>query len=103
MLKVLPHYPLDGQSATVEMHSMQALIPLDPSLQELLALPGPLVRGVTHKKTIILYLRSKMESTRNDPSIFDRQSVVLLYELLILLLRQNGVCKESYRSSILFS
>lgn len=88
---MLPHYPLDGQSATVEVHSMQSLMPQDPNIQELLVLPGPLVRGVTHKKTIMMYLRSKMESTRTDPTIFDRQSVILLYELLILLLRQNGV------------
>ncbi|KAJ1527871.1 hypothetical protein ONE63_007809 [Megalurothrips usitatus] len=91
LLKVVPSYPLDGQSATVEVHSMQSLIPQDQNLHDLLALPGPLVRGVTHKKTIILYLRSKMESTRNDPAIYDWQSVVLLYELLILLLRQNGM------------
>ncbi|XP_052130597.1 uncharacterized protein LOC113215394 [Frankliniella occidentalis] len=91
LLKVLPHYPLDGQSASIEVHSLQSLIPQDASLQELLALPGPLVRGVTHKKTIILYLRSKMEATRTDPSVYDRQSVILLYELLILLLKQNGM------------
>ena len=92
MLKILPHYPLDGQSAAVEMYSLQSLMPQDANVNELLALPGPLVRQVTHKKTIISYLRSKMESTRSDPSVYDRQSVILLYELLVLLLRQNGVC-----------
>ncbi|KAL5275136.1 SEC16A family protein [Megaselia abdita] len=70
--------------------------------------PGPLVKGITHKKTVIEYceerikmgpissrLRSYQSSSNSLQSLGSQQpnqsSYVLLWNLLILLLRQNGV------------
>jgi hypothetical protein len=43
-VKVLPHYPLDGQPAAVEIHDMQSLVSSDETVKELQGFPGPLVR-----------------------------------------------------------
>lgn len=70
------------------------------------AFPGPLVRGVTHKKTVIefcedqirhgppsMVLRSRGNSVSsvNSMSPVNRSSFTLMWNLLILLLRQNGM------------
>jgi hypothetical protein len=44
VVKILPHYPLDGQPATVEIHDIQSLISSDETMKELQNFPGPLVR-----------------------------------------------------------
>lgn len=90
MVRVPPHYPLDGQPATVDFGGMQALLASNDEYKELANYPGPLIRGITHKKTIIEYCESKIRQAGNM-HIKDCQSYVLMWELLILLIRQNGV------------
>jgi hypothetical protein len=48
-------------------------------------------RGDTHTRTIITYCMRKLKKAESDPDLFDRESVILLWKLLILLLTQNGV------------
>jgi hypothetical protein len=43
-VKVLAHYPLDGQPATVEIHDIQSVVISDESIKELQDFPGPLIR-----------------------------------------------------------
>lgn len=90
-IQVLPHYPIDGQPPIVEILDMQKLLADDPEQQELNEYPGPLIKGVTHKKTLIEYCETKIKRAMNGPSFNDRDSYILMWELLILLLRQNGV------------
>lgn len=89
LLNILPHYPADGQTAMVEVINVQSLLIDDEEMRELSEFPGPLVRGVTHKKTVIDYCENKIKKANNN--IQDVESYVLMWELLILLLRQNGV------------
>lgn len=89
-VKVLPNYPLDGQSASVEVRNLQDCF-ADEEFIELSEFPGPLVRGVTHKKTVIEYCENKIRNVAYNDQIVDVDSYVLMWELLILLLRQNGV------------
>lgn len=44
VVKILPHYPLDGQPATVEIHDMQGMVSSHETVKELQGFPGPLVR-----------------------------------------------------------
>lgn len=90
VVRVPPHYPLDGQSAAVEFGSLHAVLASNEEYNELANFPGPLIRGVTHKKTIIEYCESKIKQA-NSHSFKDCQSYILMWELLILLIRQNGV------------
>jgi hypothetical protein len=43
-VKVLPHYPLDGQPASVEICDIQSVVVSDDSVRELQDFPGPLIR-----------------------------------------------------------
>nr|CAD7455561.1 unnamed protein product [Timema tahoe] len=90
LLRVMPHYPLDGQSATVEIHDMQALPGLEDTRQELRDFPGPLVRASSSKNYLINFCTRKIKSAGKDPGLFDRGSVILLWRLLVVLLKQNG-------------
>lgn len=90
LVKILPNYPLDGQTASVEIHSLQNFFN-DHEFSELNEFPGPLIKGVTHKKTIIEYCENKIRNVTYNDQIVDVDSYVLMWELLILLLRQNGV------------
>lgn len=47
--------------------------------------------GVTHKKTIIEYCENKIKKAMVNEEITDRASYILLYELMIMLIQQNGV------------
>lgn len=96
LVKILPHYPLDGQPATVEVGSIQQLLINDDEYKELADFPGPLIKGVTHKKTIIEYCENKIKTAAYNQEIVDTQSYILMWELLILLIRQNGVCHYAF-------
>lgn len=91
LLKILPNYPIDGQSAAVEIHNLSLILTNDEEHKELQQFPGPLLLGVTHKKTIIEYCENKIKFALNNADIVDPDSYVLMWELLILLIRQNGV------------
>lgn len=46
---------------------------------------------MTHKKTIIEYCENKIKKAASNDEIVDRASYILLYELMIMLIQQNGV------------
>ncbi|KAJ2946784.1 hypothetical protein O0L34_g12847 [Tuta absoluta] len=87
---VRPSYPVDGLPATVHIMSLASALARDPMAQELAAYPGPLIKGVTHKMSVIEYCQSRgRTAARAAPR--DHIGYVLVWELLALLLRQNGV------------
>lgn len=90
-MKILPNYPIDGQNATVEIYNLSTLLTNDEEYKELHQFPGPLLLGVTHKKTIIEYCKNKIKFALNNTDIIDPDSYILMWELLILLIRQNGM------------
>ncbi|XP_023718368.1 uncharacterized protein LOC111870357 isoform X4 [Cryptotermes secundus] len=103
VVKVLPPNPLDGQPATVEIHNIQDVVSSDETVRELQDFPGPLIRGVTHKNSVITYCMRKLKKAESDPELFDRESVILLWKLLILLLRQNGAVVGADIAGLLLS
>ncbi|CAH1130815.1 unnamed protein product [Ceutorhynchus assimilis] len=90
-VRILPHYPMDGQNAVVELCDFQVFLENEPDYIELSSFPGPLIKGVTHKKQIIEYCDGKIRGAANNRDIVDNESYVLMWELLILLIRQNGM------------
>lgn len=72
----------------------------DKTRRVLQSYPGPLVRGVSHKKTVIEFCEEKM---KQDQSIVasQRASYSLLWSYLILMLRQNGNYTEGDISELL--
>ncbi|KAJ8734432.1 hypothetical protein PYW08_013682 [Mythimna loreyi] len=83
-------YPVDGVPATVHVLSLAHALQHLPHAAELAAFPGPLVKGVTHKKSVIEYCTVRMRSAEREGAR-DVTGYVLLWELLALMLRQNGV------------
>jgi len=53
--------------------------------------------GVTHKKTIIEYCENKIKKAVINEEMIDRASYILLYELMIMLIQQNGVSFSSLK------
>lgn len=52
---------------------------------------GPLVPCQTHKQQVAVFCQQKIRRATEDANqLVDRQSYILLWELLLLLLRQNG-------------
>lgn len=93
LLRVLPNYPIEGDAPIVEVCNLQQILESDEEFKELNSFPGPLVKGVSHKKTIIEYCENKIRSAGFNNDIVDVDSYVLMWELLILLIRQNGVIR----------
>ena len=74
--------------------------------RELAAFPGPLKPGVTHKNDVIKFCERKIAASRNRADIADRESYILLWEMLILMLRQKGQVTSTgnfFLSSIFFA
>ncbi|XP_060810619.1 uncharacterized protein LOC106132932 isoform X2 [Amyelois transitella] len=89
---VRPSYPVDGAPATVHVLALGAALRAarDPHQEQLAAYPGPLVKGVTHKKSVIEYCTARARSAHKDGRR-DPVGYALVWELLALLLTQNGV------------
>ena len=112
LLRVLPNSPKDGVAAHIELHDLNVLLGDLPTAQEMKFFPGkmtcfileekflnliydcgtgPLVPGQTHKQQVAVFCQQKIRrATEDSHQLVDRQSYVLLWELLLLLLRQNG-------------
>ncbi|CAL1294283.1 unnamed protein product [Larinioides sclopetarius] len=74
----------------IRIQTMQALREEEESFQELKNHQGPLIRGLTHKNDVIEFCNRKIKSIKSLEDIVDRDSYILLWELMVLLLRQNG-------------
>ncbi|XP_051893434.1 protein transport protein Sec16A [Pristis pectinata] len=90
LLKVLGNLPSEGQPALVEIHSLETILQHMPEQEELRSFPGPLAKEETHKVDVINFAQNKAtECLRND-ELLDKESANLLWELIVLLCRQNG-------------
>ncbi|CAH1786045.1 unnamed protein product [Owenia fusiformis] len=90
LIKVLPNRPADGQAATVTIHDMAAMIPDCSEAEELRSFPGPLIKGQTHKNDVVSFCQSKIKEALEDQQLVDRESAILVWKLLELLIKQNG-------------
>ena len=74
----------DGQTATVEVHSISSLLRDSRESQELSVFPGPLKPGETHKNDVIKFCERKISSVAGRRDITDKESSVLLWKMLVL-------------------
>ena len=100
MIKVEPAAPNEGQTATVELHSISALLSHTKEHRQLAAFPGPLNPRETHKNDVIKFCERKISEGR-DRRMMDRESYELLWNMLILLLRQKGQVEGSDLADLL--
>ena len=101
LVKVEPNNPQDGQTATIELHSLATLLRDTRESQELAAFPGPLKPGETHKNDVIKFCERKIAGAGQRRDIADTESYVLLWEMMVLLLRQKGQVEGSDLADLL--
>ncbi|XP_075731172.1 uncharacterized protein LOC119181866 [Rhipicephalus microplus] len=91
LVKLVPTVSGNTLPQLVELHSLTPMLQKDPDFRELEAFPGPLIRFETRKEDVIHYCKNKIASFARIHDLPDRSSHVLLWELLVLMLRQNGL------------
>ncbi|XP_055840570.1 uncharacterized protein LOC129908228 isoform X2 [Episyrphus balteatus] len=103
MVTVKPNYSQSGITNVVKIFRMGCNDATNKLFQ---SFPGPLIRGLTHKKTIIEFCEDQIrlgphsainpsrQNSTNSLSVVgqpNKPSFTLMWNLLILLLRQNGM------------
>ncbi|KAJ8375269.1 hypothetical protein SKAU_G00058490 [Synaphobranchus kaupii] len=90
LVRVSPSLASQGEPALVELHSLEIILVETQEQQELRDFPGPLAREDLHKVDAISFALQRAESCLKDTSLQDNASAALLWQLLVLLCRQNG-------------
>ncbi|XP_053519670.1 protein transport protein Sec16B isoform X2 [Artibeus jamaicensis] len=86
---VCPSSPREGQTALVELHSMEVILNDSEEQEEMRTFSGPLIREDVHKVDIMTFCQQKAAQSRKSETSGSRDSA-LLWQLLVLLCRQNG-------------
>ncbi|XP_062048959.1 protein transport protein Sec16B isoform X3 [Lepus europaeus] len=86
---VSPSSPMDGQTALVEVHSMEVILNDSEEQEEMRSFPGPLIREDVHKIDVMTFCQQKAAQSRKSGTPGGRD-LALLWQLLVLLCRQNG-------------
>ncbi|ELK37157.1 Protein transport protein Sec16B [Myotis davidii] len=86
---VCPSSPSDGQTALVELHSMEVILNDSEEQEEMRTFSGPLIREDVHKVDIMTFCQQKAAQSRQSETPGSRDAA-LLWQLLVLLCRQNG-------------
>ncbi|KAL6087792.1 hypothetical protein STEG23_005159, partial [Scotinomys teguina] len=89
LVRVSPNSPADGQTALVEVHSMEVILNDSEDQEEMRGFPGPLIREDLHKVDIMTFCQQKATQCLKSETPGSRDSA-LLWQLLVLLCRQNG-------------
>uniref|UniRef100_A0A8D2GXD8 Protein transport protein sec16 n=1 Tax=Urocitellus parryii TaxID=9999 RepID=A0A8D2GXD8_UROPR len=86
---VCPNSPPDGQTALVELHSMEVILNDSEDQEEMRSFSGPLIREDVHKVDIMTFCQQKAAQRLKSETPGSKDSA-LLWQLLVLLCRQNG-------------
>ncbi|XP_063651202.1 protein transport protein Sec16B isoform X1 [Pan troglodytes] len=89
LVRVGPSSPTDGQAALVELHSMEVILNDSEEQEEMRSFSGPLIREDVHKVDIMTFCQQKAAQSCKSETLGSRDSA-LLWQLLVLLCRQNG-------------
>ncbi|KAL4674784.1 hypothetical protein H8959_018718 [Pygathrix nigripes] len=89
LVRVGPSSPTDGQAALVELHSMEVILNDSEEQEEMRSFSGPLIREDIHKVDIMTFCQQKAAQSCKSETLGSRDSA-LLWQLLVLLCRQNG-------------
>ncbi|XP_069050019.1 protein transport protein Sec16B isoform X3 [Lepisosteus oculatus] len=90
LVRVSPSLPTQGEPALVEVHSLEVILMDTPEQQEARLFPGPLAREDLHKVDAITFAQNRADTCLKDKALQDQTSAALLWNLLVLLCRQNG-------------
>ncbi|XP_016049201.2 protein transport protein Sec16B isoform X1 [Erinaceus europaeus] len=80
---------LPSNGPRVELHSMEVILSDSEEQEEMRAFSGPLIREDVHKVDIMTFCQQKATQSRKSDTPGSRDAA-LLWQLLVLLCRQNG-------------
>ncbi|XP_041861766.1 protein transport protein Sec16B [Melanotaenia boesemani] len=90
LVRVTPGMSAQQNIGQLEIHSMEVILSENQEQQEMRNFPGPLARKDLHKVDVIEFAQRKAGACMTDESLQEKSSAALLWNLLILLCRQNG-------------
>ncbi|KAI3369095.1 hypothetical protein L3Q82_026065 [Scortum barcoo] len=90
LIRVTPGLSTQENISQVEVHSLEVILSETKEQQEMRNFPGPLTREDLHKVDAIEFAQQKAGACMSDDKLQDKRSAALLWNLLILLCRQNG-------------
>ncbi|KAF7711706.1 protein transport protein Sec16B isoform X2 [Silurus meridionalis] len=90
LVRVTPVLPTHGEPAQVELHSMEVILSDTREQNDMRGFPGPLTREDLHKVDVINFSLQMADACLKDETSCNDSSVSLLWQLLVLLCRQNG-------------
>ncbi|KAI5628348.1 protein transport protein Sec16B isoform X1 [Silurus asotus] len=90
LVRVTPVLPTHGEPAQVELHSMEVILSDTREQNDMRSFPGPLTREDLHKVDVINFSLQMADACLKDETSCNDSSVSLLWQLLVLLCRQNG-------------
>ncbi|XP_031430417.1 protein transport protein Sec16B [Clupea harengus] len=90
LIRISTAFASDGERALVEFHSLEVILGDTQEQKDLRDFPGPLARPDLHKVDVITFALQMAEACLKDVKLPDAASAALLWNLLVLLCRQNG-------------
>uniref|UniRef100_A0A672G5C1 Protein transport protein sec16 n=1 Tax=Salarias fasciatus TaxID=181472 RepID=A0A672G5C1_SALFA len=90
LIRVSPALSMQENTSRLEIHSLEVILNETQEQHEMRNFPGPLAREDLHKVDAIEFAQQRAEACLRDEKLLDRSSAALLWNLLILLCRQNG-------------
>ncbi|XP_060775695.1 protein transport protein Sec16B isoform X2 [Neoarius graeffei] len=90
LVRVTPALPSHGEPAQVELHSLEVILSDTREQNDMRGFPGPLAREDLHKVDVINFALQMADACLKDETTLKASSASLLWQLLVLLCRQNG-------------
>ncbi|XP_061743753.1 protein transport protein Sec16B [Nerophis ophidion] len=90
LVRVMPGRWAQDHQSHVEIHSLEVILSETQEQQEMRNFPGPLTREGLHKTDAIDFARQRALACSKDEDGQDRSGAALLWNILVLLCRQNG-------------
>ncbi|KAK2836011.1 hypothetical protein Q5P01_016495 [Channa striata] len=90
LIRVSPSFSTQENTSKMEIHSLEAILSESQEQKELRNFPGPLTREDLHKVDAIEFAHQQTGLCMRDDKLRDKSSAALLWNLLILLCRQNA-------------
>ncbi|XP_035508999.1 protein transport protein Sec16B [Morone saxatilis] len=90
LIRVTPGLSTQENVSQLEIHSLEVILSDTKEQQEMRTFPGPLTREDLHKVDAIEFAHQRAGACMRADKLHDKSSAALLWNLLILLCRQNG-------------
>nr|XP_020465701.1 protein transport protein Sec16B [Monopterus albus] len=90
LIRVTPGFSTQENTSKLEIHSLEVILSETQEQQEMRNFPGPLTRKDLHKVDAMEFAHQRADACMREGKLYDKSSAALLWNLLILLCRQNA-------------